>query len=266
MGAGLGAPPSSLFDPTGLQRISPPNPAVIPGTLFWWEPGTMASRTLVPASGDLIENQSGWAIDLLGEQARWLTYRSTLASGVASRLQPGGEFRVAHGRDVATAAEIVTLENARVRNHIDDNRGHRWGQVFAYNVTQPPKPYIPPISQRVMGLVDNTNYKTAIALTSDRTQLTGYPTGATRLYNKPGSTAGGRDIVITVHDGYTGAASASNTLLGLSNGGANAPAPSYDVLFAGIVDLTVAGLSPTPWAALMLAHYAEVQAPGGIYA
>ncbi len=223
MGAGLGAAPSSLFDPTGLQRIAPPNPAVIPGTLFWWEPGTMASRTLVPANGELIENQSGWAIDLLGEQARWLTYKSTLATGVASRLQPGGEFRVAHGRDVATASESVALKNQRVRDHIDANRGRRYGQVFAYNVTQPSKAYSPSVGQRVMGVVDSSSYKAAIALSSDRTLLTGYPTGATRLYNKTGSTAGGRDIVITVHDGYTGAASTSPTLLGLNNGGANAP-------------------------------------------
>lgn len=266
MGAGLGAPPSSLFDPTGLQRISPPNPAVIPGTLFWWEPGTMASRTLVPANGDLIENQSGWAIDLLGEQARWLTYKSTLITGAASRPQPGGQFRVVHGRGAATQAESVTVENQRVRDHIDSNRGHRIGQVLAYDVTQKPDAYSPSVGQRVMGLVDSSSYKAAIALSSDRTLLTGYPTGATRIYNKTGSTAGGRDIVITVHDGYTGAASTSPTLLGLNNGGAGAPGMSPDVLFAGMVDLTVAGLGPNAWATLMLAHYSEVLAAGGIYA
>ncbi len=38
------------------------------------------------------------------------------------------------------------------------------------------------------------------------------------------------------------------------------------MLFAGIVDLTVAGLGPTAWATLMLAHYTEVLAAGGIYA
>ncbi|MCD2170349.1 hypothetical protein LPW41_11640 [Microbacterium sp. JC 701] len=266
MGAGLGAPPSALFDPTGLQRITPPNPAVIPGTLFWWEPGTMASRTLVPANGDLIENQSGWAIDLLGEQARWLTYKSSLLTGAASRLQPNGEFRVTHGRGAATQAESITLENQRVRDHIDGNRSRRIGQVLAYNVTQKPEAYTPSVSQRVMGLVDATNYRAAIALSSDRTLLTGYPTGATRLYNKTGSTAGGRDIVITVHDGYTGAASSSPTLLGLNNGGAGAPGMSLDVLFAGMCDLTAANIGPVAWATLMLAHYNEVLATGGIYA
>lgn len=263
----LASPASSLLDKTGLKRHAPVSPAVIPGMLFWWEPGTMADRGLVPKTGDLIENQSGWAVDLLGESARYLTVTNTITSGKVSRTSTGA-FDVRHGRGVATGPEIFSLANQRIRDHVDNNRGaHRWAQVLAFEVLEKATDtYVPPASQRLMGFVDASNYKAAIALSNDRSQITGYPTGATRVFNQPGSATGGRSIVVTVHEGYTGAASASSTLLALHNGGANAPAPSLRLFQAGIADLNVVGLTPTPFAAIMQDRYNECQAAGGIYA
>lgn len=257
----------ALLDKTGLKRIQPITPAVMPGMLFWWEPGTMVDRTLVPKTGDAIENQSGWGIDLLGESARYLPVTNSIVSGTASR-PASGAFDVSHARGTAPGAEIFSLANQRIRDHIDNNRGtRRWALVFAYEILQAAaSTYSPSVSQRIMGLVDNTNYKTAIALSSDRSQVTGYPTGATRIFNQPGSATSGRSLVVTVHEGYTGAASASATLLGLHNGGAGAPAPSFRVFQAGIADLSVVGLGPAAFAALMQARYNECQAAGGIYA
>lgn len=226
----------------------------------------MADRGLVPKTGDLIENQSGWAVDLLGESARYLTVTNSIATGTVSRTSTGA-FDVRHGRGVATTAEIFSLANQRIRDHIDANRGaRRWAHVLAYEVLEKAADtYSPSPSQRIMGLVDASNYKTALALSSDRSQITGYPTGATRVFNQPGSATGGRSIVVAVHEGYTGAASASSTLLSLHNGGAGAPAPSLRLFQAGIADLNIVGLSPTPFAALMQSRYNECQTAGGIY-
>lgn len=256
---------SSLLDTAGLQRIQPLSPAVMPGMLFWWEPGTMADRTLVPENGDLIENQSGWGVDLLGESARFLTVANTITTGEVSR-PASGAFDVVQGRGVAAGVEQFSLANQRIRDHIDDNRSRTWALVFAYEVLEAPGTYTPSVSQRIMGLVDSSNYKTAIALNGDRTQLTGYPTGTTRVFNQPGSATAGRSLAITVHDGYTGAASTSSTLLLLHNGGAGAPAPSLRVFQAGIADLDVVGMTPAAFAAVIQARYDECQAPGGIYA
>lgn len=260
-------PASPLLDKTGIERISPLSAAIIPGMLFWFEPGTMADRALIPANGALVENQSGWGIDLLGDSARYLTVTNSITTGAVSRTSTGA-LDVLHARGVATGSETLSFANQRIRDHIDSNRGtRRWANVFAYEILQAPaSTYTPSISQRIMGLVDATNYKTAIAVSSDRTQITGYPTGATRIFNQPGSATGGRSIVVTVHEGYTGAASASATLLNLHNGGSGSPAPSFRVFHAGIADLSVSGLGPTAFAALMQARYEESQAAGGIYA
>lgn len=258
-------PASALLDTTGMKRIQPLSPAVMPGMVFWFEPGTMADRTLIPANGSLIENQSGWGVDLLGESARQLTVTNTIVSGSVSR--PKTALQVTQGRGVASGAEIFSLANQRIRDHIDNNRGRRWAHVFAYEIIQAADvSYAPTVSQRLMGLVDATNYKTAVALSSDRSVVTGYPTGASRIFNQQGSATGGRSLVVTVHEGYTGAASASSTLLSLHNGGAGAPAPSFRVFQAGIADLTVTGLGPSAFAALVQARYDACQAVGGIYA
>lgn len=265
MPAGLGMPPSALLDKSAFKRIAPIPPLVIPGLLAYWEPGTMADRTLVPANGSLIENQSGWGVDLLGESARFFTVANTITTGTVSR-PPSGAFDVVHGRGVATGAELFGLSNQRIRDHIDGNRSRRIGQFWAYEVLQAPGSYTPAISQRFSGLVDNTNYKEALALTSDRTQVTGYPTGATRVFNQPGSATGGRNLAITVHDGYTGAASTSPTLFLDHNGGSGAPAMSARTFMRGMIDFTVAGLTTTQVAALITARYNETITAGGIYA
>lgn len=257
---------SPLLDKTGLKRISPISSAVIPGLIAFWEPGTMADRSLVPANGALIENQSGWAIDQLGESARYFTFGNSLITGVASRHAVTGAFNVVHGRGVATQGESISLANQRIRDHIDGNRSRRLLQFWGYEVLQAPAVYAPAISQRFSGLVDNTNYKAALALSSDRTQVTGYLTGATRVFNQPGLATGGRSLAITVHDGYTGAASASPTLFLQHNGGESAPGMSARTFMWGMVDMTIPGLTMAKVIALIQARYDQTLAPGGIYA
>ncbi|MDQ1174152.1 hypothetical protein QE430_002459 [Microbacterium testaceum] len=265
MPAGLTAPAPSLLDKTGLKRMAPLPPLILPGLLAYWEPGTMADRSLVPANGALIENQSGWGIDLLGEQARFLTVANTIATGTVSRPS-GGAFDVVHGRGVATGVELFGLSNQRIRDHIDGNRSRRIGQFWGYEVLQAPASYSQAISQRFSGLVDASNYKEALALSADRTQVTGYPTSTTRVFNQPGSATGGRNLAITAHDGYTGAASTSSTLFLLHNGGANAPAMSARTFMWGLIDYSVLGMTPTVFATYIQARYNENLAMGGIYA
>lgn len=259
-------PASSLLDKTGIERVSPMNPIVIPGLIAFWEPGTMADRTRLPANGELVENQSGWAVDLLGESARWFTFGNSLVTGVASRQSGTGAYDVVHGRGTATQAESISLQNQRIRDHIDGNRSRRYLQFWGYEVLQAPGTYTPAFSQRFSGLIDNSNYKAALALSSDRTQVTGYPTGATRTFNQVGSATGGRSLAITAHDGYTGAASTSTTLFLQHNGGAGAPAMSARTFMWGIVDMTIPGLTTAQVVALIQARYNENLAPGGIYA
>jgi len=105
--------PSSLFDRSGVKRMSPMSPLIIPGLLAYWEPGTMADRTLVPANGSRIENQSGWGVDLLGESARYFDVTNTITTGVVSR-PASGAIDVVQGRGVATGAEIFSLGNQRI--------------------------------------------------------------------------------------------------------------------------------------------------------
>lgn len=263
-------PANRLLNKSMLERINPITPAVMPGMLFWFEPGTMADRTLVPKNGDLIENQSGWARDLLGEGARYLAVTSSITTGTVSRQEGTGALDVLHKRGVATQGEILSFANQTIRDHVDatvNRTSHLYANVFACQVLEKAADtYVPKISERIMGLVDSTNYKTAIAVSSDRTQLTGYPTGATRVFNQPGSATAGRSLVVTVHNGYAGAASASATLMSLHNGGAGSPAPSFRVFQAGLADLTVAKLTPAEFFARMLARYNQCQAPGSIYA
>ena len=265
MPAGLGMPQSALLDTTALKRIAPITPLIIPGLLAYWEPGTMADRAAVPANGSLIENQSGWGIDLLGESARYFTVANTIATGTVSR-PASGALDVVHGSGVATVAELFGLSNQRIRDHIDGNRSRRIGQFWAYEVLQPAATYSPSASQRFSGLVDSSTYKEALALSADRTQVTGYPTGATRVFNQPGSATGGRNLAIAVHDGYTGAASASTTLFLQHNGGSGAPAMSARTFMWGMIDFTVAGITTTQAAALIQARYNENIGTGGIYA
>jgi hypothetical protein len=254
------------LNPDGLPVVEIPPDICTYGTLLFTDPMEL-SNPWGPGIPSTVPNLAGgWAADATGSAlAKTLQLVNGITTGLVERTPKGG-LHVAHKKGAGTGNQTLSLGNQQIRDYVAANPSHTYYEGYSYTLTALPGAFTPAASQRLLG-VPGTGFNDGFSLnlTGDRTQIVGYPVGATRILTTPAPVALGIGFAEAAWAGLTGTLSTSPTLILFHNAGANSPGLSLIHYSAIIEDCTASGRTPAQVSTLFKARHQQIRGIGGRY-